>query len=83
MYVAVADLGRCIPRLADECARNNGGCWQGDYSVDGGWKKTHFSACQDQIATIKARSAYSARACGPGPQVPQQRHSRLALPLMQ
>ncbi len=39
--------------MADECAHNNGGCWQGDYAVNGGWKKTHFSACQDQISSIK------------------------------
>jgi len=48
----------CIPRMEDECAHNNGGCWQGDYAVDGGWKKTHFSACQDQISVIKDLAAH-------------------------
>lgn len=41
----------CIADLKDECAQNNGGCWQADHWV--GSKKVHFSACQDNIQAVK------------------------------
>ena len=47
---------RCLTDLADECAVNNGGCWQGQYTAKG--SKQTFSACKDQIHAVKARWIY-------------------------
>jgi hypothetical protein len=46
----------CIADLKDECATNHGGCWNKDYYV--GSKKTHFSACQDNIKKIQDAAAH-------------------------
>lgn len=42
---------RCVQNLPDECAVNNGGCWQGDFKVNGQMK--HFSACSDNIRAYR------------------------------
>jgi hypothetical protein len=46
---------RCIQNLPDECAVDNGGCWQGDFKVNGQMK--HFSACSDNIRAYRAAAA--------------------------
>ena len=52
---------RCLTDLADECAVNNGGCWQGQYMVKG--SKQTFSACKDQLQTVKVRAGRSSARC--------------------
>lgn len=48
----------CIKDIKDECSINNGGCWQGDYSVSNIWQRTHFSACVDKISEVKDAAAH-------------------------
>lgn len=50
---------------------NNGGCWNKDYYV--GPKRTHFTACQDNIKQVQVRGLLYALylltlTCGPSSQ---------------
>ncbi|KAK9804195.1 hypothetical protein WJX72_000406 [[Myrmecia] bisecta] len=42
---------QCIENIKDECADNEGGCWTGEFTVNG--KKKLVSACQDNLAEYK------------------------------
>ena len=44
-------LCRCIANIKDECAHDYGGCWRGDYTVNG--KTQTFHACKDNIELYK------------------------------
>lgn len=45
---------RCLKDLADECAHDNGGCWQADFTVNR--QKKHYTACQDNIQAYKVNT---------------------------
>jgi len=49
-----AHAARCIPDLKDECAEDHGGCWHGDFTVNG--ESRTFHACKDNIDVYKARA---------------------------
>lgn len=55
----VSDLvfvtSRCIANIKDECAHDYGGCWRGDFTVNG--QKKTYHACHDNIDIYKASSS--------------------------
>ena len=42
---------RCIANIKDECAHDYGGCWRGDFTVNGRTQTYH--ACHDNIDLYK------------------------------
>lgn len=42
---------RCIANIKDECAHDYGGCWRGDYKVNG--RAQTYHACKDNIQLYK------------------------------
>ena len=53
LHCIVWYLIRCKPDLPDECAVNYGGCWHGDFNVNG--RQQTFNACRDDIDKYKVR----------------------------
>ena len=45
---------RCIANIKDECAHDYGGCWRGDFTVNGRTQTYH--ACHDNIDLYKVCS---------------------------